>query len=181
MSKKGRQRSGVGRAVDKLQDTIEGFAGRIAAGSVSKASEFVEHAAMSDRYEIQAANMALLRSSSDEVRSMAEAMLHDHRTSTHQLEAALEMNETMGVPTPPDELDGRHTQMIEHLDSTPDDRFDTTYLEQQIQAHEEALALMRGYRDRGDNPQLQSFAAATAPVVERHLHHMRGLKVQKAH
>ena len=59
---------------------------------------------------------------------------------------------------------------------TPDDAFDKTYLDQQVLAHEEAVSLMQSYRYGGDNPQLRSVAAGTAPVVERHLRHMKMLR-----
>jgi putative membrane protein len=175
-----RKYGGVHGAIAKIQDTLGGIAGRIKASRVSSADSFVENAAIGDRYEIEAARVALRRSSSPAVRAIAERMVDDHTTSTHHLQAAMEMNETKSIPSRPATLDARRKKMLEHLHGMPEDGFDAAYLDQQILAHQETLTLMRGYRDKGDNPQLRSFAAGTAPVVERHLHRMKTLRQQEA-
>lgn len=88
------------------------------------------------------------------------------------------MNETKGVAAPPKQLETRHKKMLEHLDATPADKFDATYLDQQLLAHEETLTLMMSYFNGGDNPQLRSLAAGTAPVVGRHLERVKALKAR---
>jgi putative membrane protein len=102
-------------------------------------------------------------------------MIVDHTANTHHLLAALEMNETRGVPAPPQVLDARRSTMIKHLREAPDESFDSTYASQQVMAHEETVALMRSYASAGDNPQLRSLAQSALPVVERHLEHMQML------
>src|SRR5690554_1095479 len=108
--------------------------------------------------------------------SLARKMLLDHTTAKHQMSAALEMKETNGVSTPPQSLDTRHEAMLKHLSDSPEDDFDTTYLNQQVLAHEETVSLMRNYADNGDNPQLRSQALGTLPVVERHLDEAKMIK-----
>ena len=66
--------------------------------------------------------------------------------------------------------------MLEHLEAAPDDKFDETYLDQQVLAHKETVDLMTGYAASGDNWQLRSFAEGTAPVVQRHLAMMEQLR-----
>jgi putative membrane protein len=166
----------VRHALDKLQDVVGGMAGRMSASMISSADSFVEKASLSDRYEIVAARLALRRTRSPEVTRLAQGMITDHTASTHNLRAALEMNETRGVAAPPLELDPRHRTLVEHLEVAPDDMFDSTYLDQQVLAHEEALTLLVHYRDHGDNPQLRSCAQAFAPVVYRHLQHCKMLR-----
>lgn len=173
----GRRKHGTAKnVVEKVKDAVGGVAGRVSAAMTSSANHFVENAAIGDLYEIKAAELALRRSSSPQVKSFAEKMISDHTTSTHQLGAALEMNETKGVSSPPTELDSRRKAMLKHLEDASDDGFDSTYLDQQVLAHEETVKLMTGYRDKGDNVQLRSFAAGTAPVVERHLHRVKDAK-----
>lgn len=178
MNKKKGEHGTVQHAVDKTQDAVGGVAGKMKASMVSSADSFVENAAIGDRYEVRAAQVALQRASSAEVKAIAKKMILDHTASTHHLQAALEMNETRGVAKPPNQVDTRRQKMLEHLDAAPADKFDATYLDQQRLAHEETLSLMESYRDRGDNPQLRSYAAGTAPVVSRHLEHMKHLKSQ---
>lgn len=166
----------VRHTFDKLQDVVGGMMGRMSASMVSSANQFVEKAALSDRYEIEAARIALRRTKSPDLMLLAKTMMTDHTASTHNLRAALEMQETRGVMGPPSELDARHKTLIEHLEAAPDDMFDSTYIDQQVLAHEEALSLLVHYRDHGDNPQLRSCADAFVPVVYRHLQHCKALK-----
>jgi putative membrane protein len=181
MTTKKNKHGTVRRAVDKVQDTIGGVAGRAKAATVVGADAFVEQAAVGDHYEIEAARLALRRARSPEVKAVAEQMLQDHTTSKHHLAAALEMNEARSVKHPPRELDARRQKLLEHLAAAPDDHFDATYLDQQVLAHEETSALFSTYGKRGDNPQLRSFALGTAPVIERHLSRMKALKARLAH
>lgn len=178
MSQNSEKHGTVQHAMGKLQDMVGGMAGRMAASAVTSAGTFVEKAASGDMYEIEAAKLALRRASSSEVKAFARTMLEDHTTSSHGLKAALEMNETKGVSAPPGQLETRHKKMLEHLDATRADQFDATYLDQQLLAHEETLTLMMSYFNKGDNPQLRSLAAGTAPVVARHLQRVKALKAQ---
>jgi len=176
MSYKGEQHEGVRHTVDKLQDAVGGLVGRVSAGMTKEADSFVQNAAIGDLYEIASAELALERASSPEVRAWAVQMIDDHMTSAHQLAAALEMNETRGVAPIPTQLDARRRTMYEHLESAPADKFDAAYLDQQLLAHEETFTLLQAYRREGDNSQLRSFAAGAAPVVARHLSHVKAFK-----
>lgn len=161
--------SEIKKTIDKAADALGGMAGKMGAAVTTEPDGFVENAAIGDLYEITAARIALQKGRSDAVRMMARQMIADHTTSTHHLQAALEMNETRGVAAPPQQLDSRRQTMVKHLEEAPEDDFDKTYLDQQVLAHEETVSLMRGFEQHGTNPQLRSFAAGTRPVVERHL------------
>lgn len=180
MKQQQKEHRGVRHTVDKMQDTLGGIAGRMIASTIAHDDSFVEHATLGDMYEIEAAELALARSSQPEVKVIAAKMIADHWASTHHLQAALEMNETRGVAPPPTQLDTRRRKMLEHLRAAPADKLDAAYLDQQVLAHDETATLLRNYRDKGDNPQLRSYAAATIPVVERHLHHMKDLRLRLA-
>ena len=163
-------------SLNKAVDTAAGVGGRMSASATTSADRFVENAAIGDLYEIEAARRALQRSRDERVRRIADKMISDHRTSTHQLRSALEMNEARGVAAPPSTPDERRKTMLQHLDEAPDDSFDKTYLDQQVLAHEETASLMRSYADDGDNAQLRSYAFGTLPVVERHLEKVKQVR-----
>jgi putative membrane protein len=170
----------IKNTLDKVVDTLGGTAGRMSAGTTVGADAFVQNATIGNLYELTAAELALTRSQSPDVQMFARKMIEDHMTAMHQLQSALETSETAGVALPDNALDGRRESMVKHLRDAPDDAFDTTYVEQQVLAHEETVTLMRTYRDGGDNPQLRSVAAGAAPVFERHLAHVKMLKQQAA-
>lgn len=166
----------VKHAMNKASDVLGGVAGKMEASMTSDADTFVHEAAVGDAYEILAGELAAKRARKEEVRAFAAKMIVDHTASTHQLRAALEMNETRGVAPPPTKLDARRQKMLEHLKEAPDDSFDATYLDQQLLAHKETATLLSHFLDNGDNPQLCSFAAGGLPVVERHLEAVERLK-----
>ena len=180
MTERNEKHGTLHRAVDKATDAVGGMVGRASANSAgsNSAAAFVENAAIGDMYEIAAGKVALKHAQSEQVKAAAAKMIEDHATSTHQLRSAMMMNETKGVPALPDSIDARRKTMLDHLQAAPADKFDETYLDQQILAHKETVDLMTGYRDNGDNAQLRSFAAGTAPVVQRHLKHMEHLRSQ---
>jgi putative membrane protein len=181
MSKKKKEHGPLRHAADKAQDVVGGMVGRMSASTVSSADEFVEKAATGDMYEIEAARIALRRSGSAEIRSVAAQMIDDHTAGVHHMQAALEMNETRGVRALPKDLDTRHRKLVEHLETAPDDKFDAAYVDQQILAHEETATLLEGYGDEGDNPQLRSLATSMLPVVKRHLLQAKELRKSMAH
>jgi len=166
----------IKHTVDKVMDTIGGTAGKLGASAMTSADGFVESAAIGNLYELEAARLAVQRSETEPVTNFARKMLLDHTTAMHQMQAALEMNETSGVALPPKSLDLRRQTMLKHLEDTPQDDFNKTYMDQQVLAHEETVSLMRGYADGGDNPQLRSLALGMLPVVERHLQQAKAIK-----
>jgi putative membrane protein len=46
---------------------------------------------------------------------------------------------------------------------------DQVFAQQQVQAHEEAIALFRAYSENGDNQELKQFAQKSLPDLEEHL------------
>lgn len=162
---------GLRGTVDKIADTVGGMVGKASAATVTTADSFVENAAIGDMYEIQAAEIALQRSRSDPVRAFARMMIDDHMTAIHQMMSALRSSEVtrfVGALTPPTGLDSRRSSMIDHLRQASDADFDKRYLDQQQMAHSETEALLSGYGQSGDNPQLASLARSALPMVQRH-------------
>jgi putative membrane protein len=166
----------------KAKDLVSGVMGRVAARTAGGQSStaFIRNAAIGDLYEIESAKLALDRAQSPRVKEIAQQMIDDHTTSTHQLHSALRMNETRGESAAPTSMDARRREMLDSLREAADDEFDQAYLEQQVLAHKETVELMTSYRDRGKNAQLRSLAAGTAPVVKRHLRHMETLRGELA-
>jgi putative membrane protein len=165
---------GLKGAVDKAQDMIGGVVGMASAATAGShdSEAFVANAGIGDLYEIEAGEMAMLRSRSDGVRDFAQMMVEHHTTSMHQMQSALASSEVRSdLPSlqAPMDLDERRRGMIDNLRDAPDDAFDGRYMDQQRSAHQETATLLKGYLEHGDNPQLRSVARGALPMVERHL------------
>jgi putative membrane protein len=129
-------------------------------------------AAASDLYEIQSSQLAQSRARSPAVRDFAQMMIADHTNTTRQLTAAAQAS-GMGPVAPA--LLPMQARMMDQLRAAPADGFDRVYLDQQVQAHQMALALHANYARNGDTPQLRTVAAAATPIVQGHLDRVRQL------
>jgi putative membrane protein len=127
--------------------------------------DFVRMAAQTDEYERQAGQLAVSRATNAEVRDFGKMMVSDHTaTSADLIKAAQEAGLK---PPPPPPLHPDQQKMIAALQSGA--KFDATYIDQQVQAHREALALMQVYASNGADAPLRAAAAKTAPIVQHHL------------
>jgi putative membrane protein len=171
-----REHSGVQSAVDKMQDAIGGavgFASATTAGSHSTAA-FASNALQSNRYEIDAARIALERGRSAEVRSMAQEMIDVHTGLGERLVRQLE---NAGVSFDPHhDLDQRRRGMLDNLKTASADEFDRRYIDQQVLAHQETIKLFEGYSEHGGEPSIKAAAAEALPVLEKHLDRAKGLQ-----
>lgn len=163
-------------AVSVAQDTASKVVGATSAatlGSVNTGA-FVENAARSDMFETQAAQMAEQRSKSPAIKKYAAMMIKDHAKSTKGLTTIVEGGSVKA--TLPTGLDNRRQGLVDNLKKASSDDFDARYVDQQIDSHQEALTLMKGFADHGDNGALKTFAAKTATVVQGHLDMAKQLK-----
>lgn len=135
------------------------------------AQAFVDAAAASDMYEVEAGKLAEQMGKSQSVKDFGAMMVADHTKSSADLKAAAAS--ASGVTVNP-ALTAKHQADLDALKNAGDN-FDATYKQQQVAAHQTALAMLQGYAQNGDNASLKDFAAKTAPVVEGHLGHARDL------
>jgi putative membrane protein len=170
----------VKHTLNKAVDTAGGMVGQADAQTTDKADEFVESAAISDMYEIESSRVALDRSQNPTIREAAQKMIDDHTESSSKLETSVQQSPKVEAGDVPGELDSRRSKMVDHLGEAPADRFDETFIKQQVMAHEEAVKLMKNYRDEGDCQVLRSFATEVTPVIEDHLDHMKRLETNMA-
>lgn len=136
--------------------------------------EFVDMAAASDMFEIESARLAQEMGSSQAVKDFAAMMIEDHTTSTANLKAAAAEAEPALTVAP--ELSAEQQTQLDQLRQAGD-QFDALYKQQQVAAHEKALAMLEGYADEDGPAPLTTFASETATVVEGHLEHARELTV----
>lgn len=167
---------GLTHAVNKTMDMVGGMAGKAGATMTTTAVGFVQSAGISDKYECMAGEIALERATAPTVCEVAQKMIDDHTESTTKLKRAVVESAKVTSNELPADLDTRRSQMIRHLREVPDDKFETTYIDQQVLAHEEAVKLMHTYRDDGDCPVLRRFASETSPIIEGHLDRVKRLE-----
>lgn len=131
---------------------------------------YVTMAGASDLYEIQSSQLALQKAQDSGVREFAQMMITHHTQTTQQVTAAARQS---GMTPPPPQLTAQQAQMISQLQAASGAEFDRLYKQQQVQAHEMALALHRTYADDGDTEELRRVARSAVPIVQDHLTRVR--------
>jgi putative membrane protein len=129
-------------------------------------------AAASDQFEIQSSQIALSKAQNPQVRQFAQMLITHHMQTTAALTAAAAAS---GMSPPAPMLMPMQRQMIDELQATSSGSFDRVFLQQQVPAHEMALALHQNYAARGDATPLRTAAAAAVPIVQQHLAQARQL------
>jgi len=139
------------------------------------AREYMRQAAMTDLFEIQAGELALSKTKDDGVKSLAQALVTDHRDSSAKLKQAVG-NQNSDLPTT---LDAKHRDKLAKLKEASGTSFDRQFVAMQVEGHERAVRLHQRYSQNGENPALKSFAGQVLPAIQHHLEMARQLQGQK--
>lgn len=135
------------------------------------AQQYVEKAAIGNRFEIESSHLARSRSADGQVRAFADRMIREHGRLSERLRQAL-ADAGPGLAPPPG-LDAPHQEMIDKLREASGPEFDLRYLEMQLKTHREAVHLHSNYAADGDVPQLRKLAAEATPIVRDHLERLQ--------
>lgn len=136
--------------------------------------EFVDKAASAGMYEIQSSEVVLTDPAADaDVQAFAKQMIADHTKAAADLKAAAGKS-GLNVPAA---MMPKHASMVSDLSAASDKV--SVYKKQQLDAHEEAVALHQSYGSAGTDPNLKAYADATSPVLKMHLDHIMMLNEAK--
>ena len=129
--------------------------------------DFIQKAAMSDMYEVEAGRIAAAKGQSAPVKGFGQMMVDAHTQTTEQLKAIV-ASENIKVDLPA-KLDSSHQKLVDDLNAASGADFDRIYAKQQVDGHTDAEKLFDSYAKRGDNAALKQFAQKTLPVIQQHL------------
>ncbi len=133
---------------------------------------FVTNAAIGDMYEIQAGQIAQKKGQSQAVKDLGKMLVTEHTAMANEMKPLV----TAAGKTAPTGLDERRKGMIDNLNAAPAADFDNVFLSQQEAAHNEALTLLQGYADNGDDAGLKAGAAKGVSKVQAHLDRVKELR-----
>lgn len=159
---------------DRIENAADNAIG--AMKPTPSAQDFVNQAAKSDAFEIAAANLAAAQAMSSEVKAFAAQMIKAHTDSTAKVKAAAGKAKPTIKADPV--LTADQNEELAEMRKLTGAKFDEEYVDGQVDAHEDALALMRSYASGGTDPALKAVAGEIAPVVEAHLKMARELEVK---
>lgn len=136
-------------------------------------ADFVQTVANSDAFEIQSAEIAAQRGVRQEVKDFAAMMRTDHTATTQQLTT---LAPTINLTAPTPTLTAEQQSDLEALRNASNEDFDDLYLDQQVEAHENAVNAFEGYIRNAPQDQLRQWAETTLPKLRQHLEQVQGLE-----
>jgi putative membrane protein len=142
-----------------------------ASAATDAPQSFEKKAGAAGLYELRAAELARDKARDEDVREFADEMLKDHQKADQELRS-LAKKRSWTVPAA---LEPKHQQMIDRLGKLEGADFEREYAQQQLQAHEEAVALFKEQSERGSDPELKAWATEKVPTLQEHLEHAEDL------
>jgi putative membrane protein len=137
--------------------------------SNTETTRYVRDAAIADKFEREAGQLAIVRGRAVEVKDFARMMVSDHSSSSSKIKDALK--EAKSAIKPPTKLDAEHQKKLDQLKKASEANFDRMYMDMMVKGHNQALALHQGYANKGGVAPLRQAAGEIVPVVQKHLEH----------
>lgn len=134
-------------------------------------SSFVSEAAMDGMAEVEAGNLALTRSQSEDVKQFAERMVIDHTKTNIEL---TQLATKKSIPLPK-ELDSKHKSLSDKLSKLSGAEFDREYVKTMVEDHEADVKAFQTQAESGSDPEVKAFAAKNLPTLQAHFETVRAL------
>jgi putative membrane protein len=147
------------------QSAAESTGVNSALGVAPKTEDFIMEASASDVFEIESSKLALQKGN-DATKAFAQQMVTDHEKTTAELKALLASGKVQGNPVAT--LTEDFKEEVDELAKLDGDNFSEEYIDDQVEAHEDAVDLFKRYAEEGENAELKSWAAKTLPALQHH-------------
>lgn len=129
---------------------------------------FFKNAAEAGMSEVEAGQTAQSKATSPAVKEFAAMMVKDHTAANNKLKK-IAMAKGVKLPTEPGMM---QKAMMKKTDMKSGESFDKDYIQGQIKAHEDTVALLQKEIDSGEDAEAKAFATETLPKVKQHLTHI---------
>lgn len=136
---------------------------------------FIEKAGGSNDWEIRSSELSKTKAAADGVKELAHMLIVDHVAAAVKLKTMLKSKADRPETLPRPVLAPKYALMLRQLQAVNGAEFDALYLDMQLEAHMEAIALFRTYAGSGKDQALVGFARDTLPTLENHLGHVKQL------
>jgi putative membrane protein len=147
------------------QSATESTGVNSALGVAPKTEDFIMEASASDVFEIESSKLALQKGN-DATKAFAQQMVADHEKTTAELKALIVSGKVQGNPVTT--LTEDFKEEVDELAKLEGDEFSDEYIDDQVEAHEDAVDLFKRYAEGGENADLKAWAAKTLPALEHH-------------
>jgi putative membrane protein len=128
-------------------------------------AKFIKEAAEGGMMEVKLAQLALTKTTSPEVKKLAQHMLDDHTKANTELKAlAAKMNITI-----PSDISMDNQKMYDNLGKKTGAEFDKEYADMLVKSHKKSISKFETCGEKGKDPELKKWASGKIPVLKHHL------------
>jgi putative membrane protein len=133
--------------------------------AAAETEKFIHTAADANTLEIQSSQIALQKTTNEQVKDFAHLMIKDHTRIGDEFESIAE-KQNLQLPKG---LDSKSQSSLKRLQSESGTRFSRTYARMMLKGHQQAVKLFQSYAQNGDDQQLKEWAEQTLPTLQEHL------------
>jgi len=127
--------------------------------------DFVNKAASAGLFEVKSSELAKQKSQNSMIDQFADRLITDHNKANHDL-MALAARKDWNVPS---SMAPKEQECYDRLNSASGSDFERQYLQEQVKAHKEAVALFEAASSSAKDNDLKSFAQQYLPALRDHL------------
>ena len=146
----------------------------LALGADDPDAAFYKKATEGGIFEIDTGNQAAKTSNSQQVKDFGSMLVTDHTAANDKLKG-IAASKNISLPTTASV--GQMAQKAK-LDVLTGDAYDKSFINTQIKAHEQTIALFKKEAMSGQDADAKAFATATLPTLRKHLKEARSIASQ---
>jgi putative membrane protein len=139
---------------------------------MEKDADFAVTAAEDNMFEVKVAQLAETNASSSEVKSFAKAIIADHNKVSEELRA-LAASEDITLPV---SLSDRCQRKYDDISGKSGREFDEKFADLMVKDHKDVVDNFKKEADKGEDPEIKSFAARNVSSFEHHLAQAQALE-----
>lgn len=126
---------------------------------------FVRQALQGGMAEVELGQLALEKSSNEDVKQFAQKMVDDHTKLGEQMK---QVAQQLGVK-PPDKLSSKDKATMAKLQALNGDAFDKAYIKDMVKDHQQDAKEFKREAQNTSNPALQDVVPQGAQMIDQHL------------
>jgi putative membrane protein len=147
----------------------------LAFGADDPDATFYKKAAEGGIFEVDTGNQAQKTSNSQQIKDLGAMLVTDHTAADDKLKS-IAASKSISLPTTASV--GQMAQKAK-LDVLTGDTYDKSFVETQIKAHEQTIALFRKEAMSGQDADAKAFAKDALPTLRKHLKAARAIAQEK--
>lgn len=133
--------------------------------------QFIRKVAQGNIAEVRVGKLALQKSKSERIRSIANTLVKEHSAANDALKP-IAASHNFNLPK---DTDRKHKAMYNRLSKMSGAAFDKAFMKAQVKAHNATLALFRKEMEKGQDSHVRDYAAQFIVNIQNHTQHIHNV------